>query len=45
VLPSADPFEALGDPQRREILRLLSHEPITYVDAAARVHMAGLEVT
>ena len=24
VLPKADPFEALGDPQRRAILRLLS---------------------
>ena len=24
MLPSADPFEALGDPTRREILRLLS---------------------
>jgi DNA-binding transcriptional ArsR family regulator len=24
VLPSVDPFEALGDPTRREILRLLS---------------------
>jgi DNA-binding transcriptional ArsR family regulator len=25
VLPKVGPFEALGDPQRREILRLLSH--------------------
>lgn len=24
VLPKADPFEALGDPNRREILRMLS---------------------
>ena len=24
VLPDADPFEALGDPQRRAILQLLS---------------------
>ena len=29
----------------RQILRVLNHERITYVDAAARVHMAGLEVT
>lgn len=29
----------------RQILRLLNYERTTYVDAAARVHMAGLEVT
>jgi DNA-binding transcriptional ArsR family regulator len=28
VLPKADPFEALGDAHRREILRLLSHEDL-----------------
>ena len=28
VLPKADPFEALGDPHRREILRLLSREDL-----------------
>jgi DNA-binding transcriptional ArsR family regulator len=28
VLPNADPFEALGDAHRREILRLLSHEDL-----------------
>jgi DNA-binding transcriptional ArsR family regulator len=28
VLPKADPFEALGDAHRREILRLLSQEDL-----------------
>jgi hypothetical protein len=28
----------------RQIVRILNHERINYVDAAARVHMAGLEV-
>ena len=28
MLPNADPFEALGDAHRREILRLLSHEDL-----------------
>ena len=28
MLPKADPFEALGDPYRREILRLLSRSDL-----------------
>ncbi len=33
--PVRDPFEALGDPNRREILRLLSHGEKSVTDLAA----------
>jgi DNA-binding transcriptional ArsR family regulator len=35
VLPNADPFDALGDPHRREILRLLSREDLPVGQIAA----------
>lgn len=34
MLPKADPFEALGDPQRREILRLLSERDLAVGELA-----------
>ncbi len=37
--PAGDPFEALGDPNRREILRLLSHgdKPVVEIAAAMTI--------
>ena len=38
---SGDPFEALGDPNRREILRLLSggDKPVQEIAAATRIEI------
>src|SRR5436190_18947865 len=33
-MPAPDPFDALGDPQRREILRLLGHGELAVRDIA-----------
>jgi DNA-binding transcriptional ArsR family regulator len=37
VLPKADPFEALGDPHRREILHLLSQDDLSVGEIADRL--------